>query len=101
MQNRVFGDLGYEGPKSLCICSVWSEPLLSVNIIIGCYRIFQWKEMPIWDFAHVEDDLNSHILLMLKGTLSLDPAHTCITMEHWGILYTGDELDWLQSLVTK
>ena len=28
--------------------------------------------MPVWDFAHVQDDVNPHILRMLKCTVSLD-----------------------------
>ena len=32
--------------------------------------------MPGWSFAHVQDDVNLHILRMLKGTLfSFDAAH--------------------------
>ena len=30
--------------------------------------------MPGWDFAHVHDDLNPHIVRMLEGTFSLDAA---------------------------
>ena len=31
--------------------------------------------MPGWDFAHVEDDVNPHILRMLQDTFFLDAAH--------------------------
>ena len=30
--------------------------------------------MPEWDFAHVQDDVNPHILHMFEGTFSLDTA---------------------------
>ena len=30
--------------------------------------------MPGWDLAHAEDDVNSYILRMLEGTLSLGTA---------------------------
>ena len=30
--------------------------------------------MPGRDYAHAQDDLNQHILRMLEGTFSLDPA---------------------------
>ena len=31
--------------------------------------------MPSLDFAHVQDDVNPHILRMLEGSFSLDAAH--------------------------
>ena len=36
--------------------------------------MFQWRQIPGWDFAHVRVDVIPHILRMLEGTFSLDAA---------------------------
>ena len=36
---------------------------------------FNGDQMPGWDFAHVQDDVNPHIMHMLEGTFSFDAAH--------------------------
>ena len=38
--------------------------------------------MPGYDFAHVQDDMNPHILRMFDGTFSLDTAHIAMRKEH-------------------
>ena len=44
-----------------------------------------------WDFAHVQGDVNPHILCMLEGTFfSLDAAHTV----PWKALFRGCGLSW-------
>ena len=60
---------------SLRIRAVWPEPSLSANRSIGHYRMFNGEQMPGWDFAHVPDDVNLHILRMLESTFSLDATH--------------------------
>ena len=35
--------------------------------------------MPRWDFAHVQDDVNPHLLHMLEGTFSLDAVRIGIS----------------------
>ena len=38
--------------------------------------MFQWRlNAPRWDFAHVQGDVNPHILHMRKCTLLFDVAH--------------------------
>ena len=37
--------------------------------------------MPEWDLAHVEDDVNSHILRMLDDTFSLDVAQLILMLK--------------------
>ena len=37
--------------------------------------------MPGWDFAHVQDDVNMHILRMLESILSL--VFACVALEKY------------------
>ena len=37
--------------------------------------MFQWKAKARCDFAHVQDDVNPHILRIFEGTVSLEEAH--------------------------
>ena len=39
-------------------------------------KCFNREQMSRWDFAHVQDDVNQHILRMLEGTFSLDAEPT-------------------------
>ena len=43
---------------------------------LAAIECFNGEPMPGWDFAHVQDDANPHIVHMLEGTFSLDEAHT-------------------------
>ena len=69
MRKRVLGAYAQIG---LRIRTVWPGSSLSANKIIGYYIMFQWREMPGWDFAHVQGDVNPHFLCMLEDTFSLD-----------------------------
>ena len=40
-----------------------------------CIECFNDEQMSGSDVAHVQDDVNPHILRMLKGTFSLGSAH--------------------------
>ena len=75
MGKRVFGHMWTaEAQIRLQRCTVWSGPSLFTNRTIGYYRMFQWREITRWDFAHVQDDVNPHNL----HTISLDwPILTC------------------------
>ena len=55
---------------SLHICTVWSEPTLSTDRIIWYCRIYKWKEMPAWGFAHTQDEYESAVCACL---LKLSP----------------------------
>ena len=57
--------------------------------------------MPGWDFAHVQDDVNQHILRMFEGTLffSLDAVHMVIyNTLLWEALYLSSYL-WAYELL--
>ena len=38
--------------------------------------------MPVWEIAHVQNGVNSHILHMLKSTFSLDATQPSFTSAH-------------------
>ena len=63
-----------EGPGQPAHRTVWSGPSLSANRIIGYQGMFQWREMPVWDFAYVQYGVIQNMLYMFEGT-SLDAAH--------------------------
>ena len=46
------------------------------------------EQMPVWDFTHVQDEMNSHILRKLKGTFSLDVAQILI----WAKLFIANDI---------
>ena len=61
---------------SLRIRAVWSEPSLSANRIIDwILQNVRMESKGLMYFAHVQDDLNLHILGMFKGTFSLHATH--------------------------
>ena len=41
------------------------------------------EQMPEWDLAHAQDDVNSHILPMFEGILSLDTVHMALLCRAW------------------
>ena len=51
--------------------SVCKKKKKSLDII----ECFTGEQKPRWDFAHVQDDVNLHILHMLKDTFLHDMAH--------------------------
>ena len=60
---------------SLRFLAIWSGPLFSENRIIGEYTILKGEQMPDWAFAHVQDDVNPHILRMLESIFLLDATN--------------------------
>ena len=52
------------------------------------------EQRPGWFFAHVQDDLNLHILHMYKGTFSLDAAHYVfvVNLRIWVLLLWSHDL---------
>ena len=40
--------------------------------MIGYLELMNGEQRPGWYYAHVQDDLNLHILRMLEATFSLD-----------------------------
>ena len=68
MQKHVFGHMwSAKAQISLRIHTVWSGPSLSA-VSFDIKECFNGEEMPGWDFAQVQDDVNPHILRVLKGT---------------------------------
>ena len=70
--------------------------------------------MPGWYVAHVQDDVNPHILRMLEGTFSLDVTQIIVDFVclksfllrinssfQNPLIFTTAGIDWLQSPVTK
>ena len=70
------GLCGKRRPRSACafarsgqgLCCPQTESLHTIEYFNG-------EQMPGWDFAHVPDDVNPHILRMLEDTFSLGVAH--------------------------
>ena len=55
------GICGHRRQGSDCLRRPQAESLDIIEIIDG-------EQMPGWDFAHVQEDVNPHILRMLEGT---------------------------------
>ena len=70
------GIYGQRRPRSACAFA------LSANRIIRYYRMFKkWEQIPGWEFAHVQDDVNPPFLCMFEGTVSYDVVHITILQE--------------------
>ena len=52
-------------------CADWTGPKLSTESL-DIVEYFNGKEMPGWDFAHVRNDVTTHIFLMFEGIFLLD-----------------------------
>ena len=74
MRKRVFRRTA-EVEISHRIRTVWSGPSLSITESLDIIECFNGKKMPGWYFAHVQDDVNPHLLHMFGGTMSLAAAH--------------------------
>ena len=57
------------------IQAVERGPLLSANKIIRFYRMCEWRAKAQMIFCRCADDVNPHILCILKGIILLDAAH--------------------------
>ena len=64
---RMFWHFRTAKPQiSLRIPTVWSGISLSANRITGCSKLcINGEQMPEFDLAHAQDDVNPHILRML------------------------------------
>ena len=51
---------------------IWAVPCKKYVLGICSYS---GEQMPRWNFSHMQDDVNSHILGMFDGTFSLVAAH--------------------------
>ena len=68
-RRRVCGHIrSAKAQISLCIRAAWSGP--SKTKSFDTVEYFNGEQMPGWDFAHVQDDANTHILRMIEGTFS-------------------------------
>ena len=58
-------------PKSACAVAQSGQVLryLEKKKSLDTLECFNREQMPGWDFTHVQDDVNQHILRMLEGTL--------------------------------
>ena len=63
-------------PRSDCADAQSDQDLRCPQIeSLDTNECFNGKQMPGCDFAHVQDDVNLHILHMFEGTFSLIAAH--------------------------
>ena len=66
MRKCVFGNM--RTAKTLIRlrgCAVWSGPRCPQTESLDTMKCFNWEQMPEWDFAHVQGDVNPHISRML------------------------------------
>ena len=76
MRKCVFGHMRTAKAQiSLRICAVLSGPSMSATIIIGYYRMYEWKAKAQMIFRAAQDDLNLRNLRMCKGIFLLDAAN--------------------------
>ena len=72
---------GQQRPRSGCADEPSDQDLRCPQTeSLDTIECFNAKQMPGWDFAHVHDDVNPHILRMLEGTFSLNAAHLRIVV---------------------
>ena len=72
------GILGQRRPRSACASAQSDQGLCCPQTeSLDTIECFNGEKMPGLDFkiAHVQDDLNSHILYKLEGTFSFDATH--------------------------
>ena len=72
------GPMGHARTAKASDRAVWSGPSLSANRIIDTMECINGEQRPGWDLAHAQDDMNLHILRMLKGSFSLGEAQLAI-----------------------
>ena len=63
-------------PRSAC-ASVQSDQGIHCQLTesLDTTECMNSEQMPGWDSAHVQDDVNEHILRMLEGTVLFDAAN--------------------------
>ena len=81
-ENVPSGICGQRTPRWAC-ASVQSDHGLRCpqTKSLDTIKCFTREQMPGWDFAHVQGDVNPQSMLMLEGTFSLDATYIKITTQ--------------------
>ena len=64
---------------SLCICTVWSDPLPFINRIIEYYRMYEWRTQ-VWMILCTYVGWSESVHLALVRSHLLDAAHTLVLL---------------------
>ena len=86
-------------PRSACTSAQSDQSLCCLQVeSLDTTRMFNGEQMPSRDFAHVQDDVNSHILCMLEGTFSLQMAQIVFCRIYYNLASVNDLKAWRRAV---